>query len=146
MRGMNDVEPTLVATCVRPISWTQFPGRGRGIVTRCVIRPNAILEVAPAIPMDVAGCDKAVGQYLFVINRDECNSLPKTFPSSSHALVFGIMSFCNHAPDPNARVYFHLNTDGGLEACLIATQHILEQEEVTIRYPDLAWYQDRGML
>ena len=103
-----------------------------------------MLEVAPAIPADIAACDTAIAQYLFVIDRERRESLPKNF-KATHVMVFGMMSFCNHAHDPNARVYFNMD-HGGIEACLIATKPISMREEVTIEYPDLAWYQNEELL
>ena len=127
-----------------PISWAQIPGRGRGVVTCRMLRADAVLDVAPAIPTDIAACDAGIAQYLFVIDRERREPLPKNF-KATHALVFGMMSFCNHAHDPNARVYFNMD-HGGLEACLIAIKPISVRDEVTIAYPDLAWYRNEELL
>jgi hypothetical protein len=109
-----------------------------------MLRADTVLEVAPAIPTDIAACDAGIAQYLFVIDRERRESLPKNF-EATHALVFGMMSFCNHAHDPNARVYFNMD-HGGFEACLIAIKPISVRDEVTIGYPDLAWYRNEELL
>jgi hypothetical protein len=109
-----------------------------------MFRVDTLLEVAPALSTDIATCDAGVAQYLFVIDRKRREFLPKNF-KATHALVFGIMSLCNHADDPNARVCFNMS-HGGFEACLIAAKPISAGDEVTIGYPDLARYQKEELL
>lgn len=138
----SSAKPIVCAESPSTVAWTHLPERGRGLIARADIKAGAIIDVAPAIPVRENDCDAMLRQYVFMCHRDGC---PQTYDGPhEHALVFGPMSLCNHADEPNADVCFALDAVRGLEARLVARRPVLEGEEVTIRYTDQSWYTDSG--
>lgn len=133
---------TICTKAPSTVAWTHLPERGRGLIACADIEAGAVVDVAPAIPVREEDCDAMLRQYVFMCRRDDC---PQSYDGPvEHALVFGPMSLCNHADEPNADVCFVQDESRGLEARLVARSKVRKGEEVTIRYTDQTWYTDSG--
>ena len=113
------------------------PARGRGVFARTAIAPGTVIEAAPVL----------------VIPADDCPALDRTVIHDYYfhwdgdpegpgrgALGLGLVTLCNHASRPNAKVErnFARHT-----LDLIATSPIALGEEVTIDYGCTLWFEPR---
>lgn len=129
--------------CGPVVTWAHVPELGRGVVACADIAAATVLDVAPAVAVELGEHDQLMRQYVFMCNRDRCDP-PYDGPAKG-ALVFGLMALCNHSDDPNACVCFHQSPTRGLEARLTASRAVAKGEQITIRYTDSGWYKDTGL-
>lgn len=112
----------------------QISYKGRGIVAKMAIEPNACLEEAPTVellPGELLLIDKTtIGNYYFMPRREFANP-------NSH-LVLGLISCCNHSNKPNAKVEW-VKRDDIIFARLMTIIFVEQGEEVTIDYGDV-WF------
>jgi SET domain-containing protein len=110
------------------------PRKGRGVFARRRILPEELIEAAPAIVFEAADCallDRTVvGHYYFAWEEEGA-------PAGRGALALGILTLCNHAPEPRARVHRNFRTQS-LE--LVAIDSIAPGEEITIDYGCALWF------
>ena len=124
------------------VTWTHFPGRGRGLAACKDVEAGTVLDAAPAVPVQENEGSAHIRQYVFQCRRDGCGEAYAG--RVKEALVFGPMALCNHSEQPNARVSFEETAESGLQARLIANRRIAKGDEVTIRYTDSDWYKDNN--
>ena len=113
------------------------PTRGRGVFARAVIAPGTVIEAAPVIVIPAADCpalDRTIiHDYYFHWDGD-----PEGVGRG--ALGLGLVTLCNHASRPNAKVERNF-AQHTLD--LIATTPIVPGEEVTIDYRCELWFETR---
>jgi len=111
------------------------PTRGRGVFARAVIAPGTVIEAAPVIVIPAADCpalDRTIiHDYYFHWDGDPEGA-------GRGALALGVVTLCNHASRPNARVERNF-AQHTLD--LIATAPIGAGEEVTIDYGCALWFE-----
>ena len=124
-------------------------GKGRGVVATVDIPEGAMIEVAstaliPAEQIPVIN-DSALFKYYFVRPGDyqpvETGSLDKAKPVPGY-IVFGLVSLCNHSPEPNAHIKWSEDAVG-VWSSLIAKRNIAKHEEVTLFYTNIEEYTDK---
>jgi uncharacterized protein len=113
------------------------PGRGRGVFARQAIMPGMLIEAAPVIILPATQCPAldrtVVYNYYFHWDGDPDGD-------GRGALALGLLSLCNHASRPLARVernYAQLTLD------LLATAPIHPGQEVTIDYGCTLWFEPK---
>ncbi len=113
------------------------PTRGRGVFARTAIAPGTVIEAAPVLVIPASDCpalDRTIiHDYYFHWDGD-----PEGVGRG--ALGLGLVTLCNHASRPNARVernFARRTLD------LIATGPIVAGEEVTIDYGGTLWFEPR---
>lgn len=137
----KDGRPPFAPSRPAPVAeWKSLSGRGRGVVATADILPGTLIDMAPAVP--VGADDHELKPYHFMTERGTCLELPGS--TSENAIVFGLMSLCNHSDTPNGRVCFCHAGERGLEAYLVASCAVRSGDEITIDYRDSDWYRDRG--
>ena len=113
------------------------PARGRGVFAREAIAPGAVIEAAPVIIIPITDCpalDRTIiHDYYFHWDGDPEGE-------GRGALALGLVTLCNHAGRPNARVERNFAWET-LE--LIASAPIAPGEEVTIDYRCTLWFEPR---
>ena len=113
------------------------PVRGRGVFARTAILPGTLIEAAPVIVIPIADCpalDRTIiHDYYFHWDGDPEGE-------GRGALGLGLVTLCNHASRPNARVERNF-TRQTLD--LIASVPIGPGEEVTIDYRCTLWFEPR---
>lgn len=122
--------------------------KGRGVFCRTALRKGEVLEVTPALVLnerETSLADKTcLGNYTFAVGKTS-----KTImkwgdfknPEESSAVLFGIVSFCNHCESPNATVIWEEN-DGTLYYSLVTTAAIPAHTEICTSYGD-GWFDER---
>jgi SET domain-containing protein len=113
------------------------PTRGRGVFARTAIAPGTLIEAAPVLVIpaaDFPALDRTIiHDYYFHWDGD-----PEGVGRG--ALGFGLVTLCNHASRPNAKVdrnFAQQTLD------LIATSPIAPGDEVTIDYGCTLWFEPR---
>ena len=113
------------------------PTRGRGVFARKAIAPGTLIEAAPVIVVPAGDCQAldqtTIHDYYFHWDGDPEGT-------GRGALGLGLVTLCNHARRPNARVernFARRTLD------LIATGSIAPDEEVTIDYGCTLWFEPR---
>ena len=113
------------------------PGRGRGVFARTAVTAGTLIEVAPVIVIPIADCpalDRTIiHDYYFHWDGDPEGE-------GRGALALGLVTLCNHASRPNARVERNFARET-LE--LIASAAVAPGEEVTIDYRCTLWFEPR---
>jgi uncharacterized protein len=111
------------------------PARGRGVFARAVIAPGTVIEAAPVIVIPVSDCpalDRTiVHDYYFHWDGDPEGQ-------GRGALALGVVTLCNHASRPNARVERNFAQQ---TLDLIASAPIGPGEEVMIDYGCALWFE-----
>ena len=113
------------------------PTRGRGVFARTAIASGTLIEAAPVLVVPAADCptlDRTViHDYYFHWDGDPEGA-------GRGALGLGLVTLCNHASHPNAKVErnFARHT-----LDLIAIDPIATGEEVTIDYRCTLWFEPR---
>jgi hypothetical protein len=119
-----------IEVCVSPV-------RGRGIFARTAIVSGTLIEAAPVIVIPIADCpalDRTIiHDYYFHWDGDPEGE-------GRGALGLGLVTLCNHASRPNARVERNLVRQ---TLDLIASSLIGPGEEVTIDYRCTLWFEPR---
>jgi uncharacterized protein len=111
--------------------------RGRGVFARTAIASGTVIEAAPVVVIPAADCPAVDGtiihDYYFHWDGDPEGA-------GRGVLALGLVTLCNHASRPNARVErnFPQHT-----LDLIATGPIAPGEEVTIDYGCTLWFEPR---
>jgi len=110
------------------------PRKGRGVYARALIHPGELIDASPVIVFSAEDCARLdrtkIGHYYFHWDGD-----PDA--DGRGALALGLVTLCNHAPRPKAKVRRNLAAEL-LE--LVATQPIHPGEEVTIDYGCTLWF------
>ena len=128
--------------CLQPIPNHRIeirnsPTRGRGVFARTAIAPGTVIEAAPALVIPDADCpalDRTIiHDYYFHWDGDPDGV-------GRGALGLGLVTLCNHASRPNAKVERNFGR-GTLD--LVATDQIAPGEEVTIDYGCTLWFEPR---
>jgi hypothetical protein len=113
------------------------PVRGRGIFARTAIVSGTLIEAAPVIVIPIADCpalDRTIiHDYYFHWDGDPEGE-------GRGALGLGLVTLCNHASRPNARVERNLVRQ---TLDLISSSLIGPGEEVTIDYRCTLWFEPR---
>jgi hypothetical protein len=111
--------------------------RGRGVFARTTIATGTLIEAAPVLVLPAADCpalDRTIiHDYYFHWDGD-----PEGVGRG--ALGLGLVTLCNHARCPNAKVernFARYTLD------LISTGPIATGEEVTINYGCKLWFEPR---
>jgi SET domain-containing protein len=111
--------------------------RGRGVFARTAIAPGTLIEAAPVLVIPAADCpalDRTIiHDYYFHWDGD-----PESVGRG--ALGLGLVTLCNHASRPNAKVdrnFAQQTLD------LIATSPIASGDELTINYGCTLWFEPR---
>jgi uncharacterized protein len=104
------------------------PVQGRGLFATRTIKPGTCVEVSPVLlipPEQVDPVDETVfSKYVF------------DWDGSSHALVLGKASMCNHDPEPNTELYLG-EDETGPYAELVVIHRLKSGDELFIDYgPD----------
>jgi hypothetical protein len=111
--------------------------RGRGVVARTAIASGTLIEAAPVIVIPIADCpalDRTIiHDYYFHWDGDPEGE-------GRGALGLGLVTLCNHASRPNARVERNFAWQ---TLDLIASASIAPGEEVTIDYRCTLWFEPR---
>ena len=113
------------------------PTRGRCVFARTAIPPGTVIEAAPVLVLPAADCSMLDGtiihDYYFHWDGDPEGS-------GRGALGLGLVTLCNHASRPNAKVErnFARHT-----LDLIAIHPIEPGDEVTIDYGCALWFEPR---
>ena len=111
------------------------PTRGRGVYARAVIAPGTVIEAAPVIiisPADCPALDRTIiHDYYFHWDGDPEGE-------GRGALALGVVTLCNHACRPNARVERNFPR---YTLDLIASAPIGPDQEVTIDYGCALWFE-----
>jgi SET domain-containing protein len=117
-----------------PVEIRRHPTKGRALHAARLIARGELIEAAPVIvfgPEDCALLDRTiVGHYYFHWDGEET--------SGRGALPLGLLTLCNHAPSPNARVHRNF-ADMTLE--LVALEEIAPGTEITIDYGCELWFE-----
>jgi SET domain-containing protein len=125
--------------CFRPlpnhlIEIRADPAKGRGVFAREAIDAGTAIEAAPVIIVpepDCAGLDRTIlHDYYFHWDGDPDGV-------GRGAVAFGLVSLCNHARRPTARVRRNLARE---TLDLIALTRIEAGQEVTIDYNCALWF------
>jgi hypothetical protein len=111
--------------------------RGRGVFARTAIVSGTLIEAAPVIVIPIADCpalDRTIiHDYYFHWDGDPEGE-------GRGALGLGLVTLCNHASRPNARVERNFARQ---TLDLIASSPIGPGEEVTIDYRCTLWFELR---
>lgn len=122
--------------------------KGRGVFCRTALRKGEVLEVTPALILNEKETDitdkTILGNYTFGVGKItkrlmKASNLKK--PEDSCAVLFGMVSFCNHSETPNATVIWEENA-GTLYYSLVVTKAIPSHTEICTSYGD-GWFDDR---
>jgi uncharacterized protein len=128
--------------CLQPIPNHRIeirtsPTRGRGVFARMAIEAGTVIEAAPVVVMPAADCpalDRTViHDYYFHWDGDPEGD-------GRGAVGLGLVTLCNHASRPNAKVERNLARH---TLDLIATIPIAPGDEVTIDYGCKLWFEPR---
>ena len=119
----------------------RIAGKGRGLLARQAIPAGTVIERAPAVRL--AAADRALVDRTTLFPY--CFVDPASFGlagDAGHAgfVVFGALTFCNHATNPNAAVRWE-SDETGPWALLQALRDIAESEEITLFYTNIAEYE-----
>jgi len=110
------------------------PGKGRGVYAREPIPAGALIETAPVViapPEQCALLDRTIlHDYYFAWDDD----------GRAGAVALGLVSLCNHANRPNARVR---RNQSAQMLDLVAVVPIAAGEEITIDYNCPLWFTPR---
>lgn len=119
-----------------------IPKKGRGLIAVQPIYAGTLIEVAPVASFPAeerAIVDKtSVFPYYFI----QPSEYRQSKESRGH-FVFGIVSLCNHADEPNACVKW-VENEVGLWTHLMALKDIEPGEEVTMYYTNVDEYSFRN--
>ena len=122
------------------IRLASIAGKGRGLLADRPIVAGTLMERAPAVRLSAEDRARVDRTALFPY----CFADPATFgqAGSGHAafVVFGALTFCNHADKPNAAVRWE-SDQAGLWALLEALRDIAAGEEITLFYTNIAEYE-----
>ncbi len=115
-----------------------IPQKGRGLIAVQPIYAGTLIEVAPVASFraeERAIIDKtSVFPYYFIQPSEYGHS-----QESRGHFVFGVVSLCNHADEPNACVKW-VENEVGLWTHLVALKDIEPGEEVTMYYTNVDEY------
>lgn len=125
------MNPTVTAL---PVRAGFSPGKGRCLLAAQPIGRGQLIDAAPVVVFsskDACQIDQTpLFDYYF-------RWLGNIKDGGSGAIAFGLVSLCNHSPEPNATVRANYS-DKTLE--LYAAADIAAGEEITIRYCSL-WFE-----
>ncbi len=124
------------------------PGKGRGVFCTKDIKKGETLEVTPAIILnekETLLVDKTrLENYTFLvenISRKMRKEENLRDIKNASAVLFGVVTFCNHADRPNADLYWE-EKDGTLYYILEALRAIPKNTEICTSYGK-GWFEDR---
>ena len=113
------------------------PARGRGLFARTAIAPGTVIEAAPVIVIPGVDCpalDRTIiHDYYFHWDGDPEGQ-------GRGALALGLVTLCNHASPPNARVERNFAQQ---TLDLLAVAPIAAGDELTIDYGCTLWFEPR---
>ena len=113
------------------------PAKGRGVFAIAPIPAGTLIEAAPVIIMPAADCarlDKTIlHDYYFHWDGDPDGE-------GRGAVALGLVSLCNHAKRPKARVRRNYARD---TLDLVALAPIAAGDEITIDYNCALWFEAR---
>ena len=113
------------------------PGKGRGVFARLAIAAGALIEAAPVIIVPARHCpllDRTIlHDYYFHWDGDPDGD-------GRGAVALGLVTLCNHAHRPNARVRRNFSQE---TLDLVAMAAIAAGDEVTIDYNCPLWFEPR---
>ncbi|MGB9028040.1 MAG: SET domain-containing protein-lysine N-methyltransferase [Rhodomicrobium sp.] len=115
----------------------QAAAKGRAIFALTNIVKHAVILQSQAVLLTEDDCRKLAETSLWVYRfalGGQC------------AIVFGDISFCNHADTPNATVSWTRLTSTSAIASLIALTDINANSEIVITYSDAEEYRRRGII
>jgi len=125
------------------IRLARVAGKGRGLLAERSIPAGSCLERAPAVRLSAADRAQFDRSAFFAYYFAD----PETFEAGGGhpALVaFGLLTFCNHAENPNAIVRWE-EDDIGLWGRLEALRDIEAGEEVTLFYTNIGEYSENDL-
>ena len=103
------------------ISFTDIPGKGRGVVADEDIAAGTVIEVAPIITIPIFDKDPYDPPHAFGWDWERS------------AIVLGLTSLCNEDNDYNPNCYYIFN-DRDMVSTLVSLRAIGRGEEITIAY------------
>ena len=114
------------------------PGAGRGLFALADIAAGTLIDIAFSVPVTPAQCRvlddiHPIGDFPFEHPQDKAAAL----------MLFGLISLCNHAEAPNARLVWRDGGAIGWLAELVACADIPAGAEVTYRYKCPLWFPAR---
>ncbi|MBU6474846.1 MAG: SET domain-containing protein-lysine N-methyltransferase [Alphaproteobacteria bacterium] len=122
--------------------------KGRGVFCTSDIRKGEILEVTPTLilnkPATEAIEDTVLGNYVFrigAISKALRKRLGITDTTKCCGVIMGVISYFNHAEDPNAEVEWDEH-DGTLYHQVRALRRIPKNTEICTSYGG-GWFDDR---
>lgn len=129
----------------------RVPRKGRGVFCRSAIKKGETLEVTPAVvlgPRATTYADKTLLEnYTFVVGDISARQKKRAGiagkSANASAVVFGILTFCNHGEEPNAEIEWEERGDT-VYYTLKATRDIPKNTEICTSYGN-GWFADRGM-
>ena len=108
--------------------------KGRCLLAAEPIARGALIEAAPVVVFSAAAASLIDRTPLFDYYFRWQGDIKE---GGSGAVAFGLVSLCNHSPEPNAAVR---PNDAGATLDLYAAADIAAGEEITIRYCSL-WFE-----
>ena len=121
----------------------RIAGKGRGVRASRAIAAGSCIERAPAVRLPAAERAQLDQTGVFPYYFAD----PAAYGGEGNAdclLAFGMLTFCNHAADPNAEVTW--SDDAlGFWATLTARREIAEGEEVTLYYTNIDDYKSADL-
>jgi hypothetical protein len=120
---------------VRPVG-----AKGMGLCALEPIAPGEIVCASRALLL--TGAERAGLLETALWSHMFCGPL---CDDAAGGVVFGDVTFCNHAAAPNARLDWRREDDRFAAAELIALQAIEPGDEICIRYRDVEEYDARGV-
>jgi SET domain-containing protein len=109
----------------------QFKRKGRGLVATAHIGEGTSIVTCPVIVYDDEDAGRIsktrLGDYNFRFGERRNRA----------CIVLGVISLCNHADDPNARIVCH---EAEQTVTLVALHAIAKGEEICIRYRRPLWF------
>ncbi len=134
---MNPVKVTPAEEFQLPLHVVrQTTAKGRAIYALTNIVKHAVILQSQAVLLPEEDCRKLAETSLWIYRFSlggQC------------AIVFGDISFCNHADTPNATVSWTRLTSTTAIASLIALTDINANSEIVITYSDAEEYRHRGI-
>ncbi len=124
--------------------------KGRGVFCTKPIRKGETLEITPVVLLNEAETDSAdkgiLNDYTFIVGKiseKQKKSRGIKDTENASAVLFGLMTFCNHDEHPNAEIVWE-EQGGTLYYFLIATRAIPKHTEICTSYGD-TWFEERKM-
>jgi SET domain-containing protein len=113
------------------------PKKGRGVFALLPVTTGQVIDSSPVLVIPSIYYDIVKG-FPFISHTFVWRDNRKNRSHKSGAIVFGAMSFCNHANSPNAKIVKNYSDK---IMYLKAIRPIAAGEEITIRYKNV-WFQE----